>query len=144
MNDWPWFAPPLLGGILIGVASWGLWHLNGRVAGCSGILGGAISPGTDDRNWRVSFLCGLLAGGVLMQAFAPWTFPDTYPSSLPGLALSGLLVGFGTRLANGCTSGHGVCGISRLSVRSTSATVTFIFAGVMMVAFLRHAVGGFL
>ncbi len=132
----------LLGGGLIGLAAGCMLVLNGRVAGISGILGGALAPTRTEGPWRVSFLAGLIGGGLLLLALFPQAFPESITSSNGTLIAAGLLVGFGTRLGNGCTSGHGVCGISRLSVRSMVATVTFIAAGAGSVFVVRHLVGG--
>ena len=129
-------AMPLLGGALVGAASALLWLVNHRVAGISGIVGGAFTAEHEDRRWRLVFVVGLLAGGVVMGAFRPAAFaaPAT-PLWLTGAA--GVLVGVGTTLANGCTSGHGICGNSRLSVRSMVATCTFIAAGMLVVWVFR-------
>jgi uncharacterized protein len=126
-----------IGGVLIGIASLVLLVLNGRIAGISGILGGLGSSGAGDRAWRVAFLAGMLGGGLVALAWMPTAF-GTAPASLPVLVLAGLLVGFGTRMGSGCTSGHGVCGLSRLSPRSMVATLTFITAGAMTVFAVRH------
>jgi hypothetical protein len=122
----------IVGGVIIGVAVSIMLLFNGRVTGISGILGGLIVAPRGDRSWRWSFILGLLAGGAVLL----WFSPASPASSIPATAqvvIAGLLVGFGTLLGNGCTSGHGVCGISRLSIRSIVATVTFIFAGVVTV-----------
>src|SRR5262249_23787581 len=109
----------LLGGALIGLAASALMLLTGRIAGISGIFGGLISSGANDRNWRLSFIAGLIAAPLIAAlAFnAPLPNP-TMPASLLLIAIAGLLVGFGSRMGGGCTSGHGVCGIARLSARS--------------------------
>lgn len=122
----------LIGGALIGVAASLLLLGSGRIAGISGILGGLLTPTPGDRLWRALFLLGLLAAGVFGALFAPQLIGSS-PRSVPVLVAAGLLVGIGTRLGNGCTSGHGVCGISRLSPRSIFATVTFIAAGMIVV-----------
>ena len=130
----------LLGGILIGLAVTLMLLFNGRVTGISGIIFGAVDPTkVGDRNWRVVFLMGLFAGGLLLQFGAPSMLWDRL--ALPGLQVfsGGLLVGFGTLLGNGCTSGHGVCGISRLSLRSITATATFMLFGFLAVYVLRHS-----
>ncbi|MDH5671595.1 MAG: YeeE/YedE family protein [Myxococcales bacterium] len=132
----------LLGGVLIGLASAAVLRFQGRVAGVSGILGGLLGFARGDLAWRGGFLAGLVAAGVL----AAWAWPASV--DLGGgvgtwaVVLGGLLVGFGTRLANGCTSGHGVCGISRLSPRSLAATGVFMAAGVASVFVVRHLIGG--
>ena len=136
MTDFtPWHST--LGGVLIGLAASLLLLGAGRVAGISGIFAGVFLPsGAGDRGWRIVFLVGLLGGALLGQWLAPGSIAPA-PRSLPWLALSGLLVGSGTRLAGGCTSGHGVCGLSRGSVRSLVATLTFIATGMLTVTLLR-------
>jgi uncharacterized membrane protein YedE/YeeE len=132
--------PALIGGILIGLAATLLLIGSGRVAGVSGILGGLLVPTDGDRRWRALFFLGLLSAG----AVAAWVAPERVgesPSSLPMLALAGVLVGVGTRIGNGCTSGHGVCGLSRLSSRSLASTLTFIAVG-MITAYLVGSLGG--
>jgi len=133
-NLTPWSA--LAGGVLIGIAASLLLVANGRVAGISGMLGGLLLPRRGDILWRALFLVGLVVAGWVAFAIAPLSFGAS-PAGFAGLALAGLLVGAGTRICNGCTSGHGVCGLSRLSVRSLIATVTFIAAGVITVAVVR-------
>jgi uncharacterized membrane protein YedE/YeeE len=125
----------ILGGVVIGLGAATLHVLIGRVAGISGIAGRVLAADPDERNWRSVFLIGLVFGGALMLVIAPAQFSTatSSPSTLR-LILAGLLVGFGTRLSCGCTSGHGVCGISRFSPRSLIATLTFIGAGVVTVA----------
>lgn len=132
--------PPLLGGVLIGIASALLMLLNGRVAGISGIFAGALTEPRGEREWRVAFALGLVAGGFVLLVALPSAFTAT-PASLPLVVVAGLLVGFGTRLGSGCTSGHGVCGLSRFSPRSLVATLTFIGAGMASVAVVRAIVG---
>jgi uncharacterized membrane protein YedE/YeeE len=132
------FAAPLLGGILIGLAVATLLLLDGRIAGVSGILGGLVAPERGESTWRALFLAGLVGGGLVARIVAPRALGG-WTASLPLLALSGLLVGFGTRMAGGCTSGHGVCGVSRLSARSMLATATFIAVGAAVVFSVRHA-----
>ncbi len=132
--------PALLGGLLIGAAASLLWLGSGKVAGISGILGGALG-GAEGRGWRLLFLGGLLAGGVAVALGRPDALSS--PSQpLPLLAAGGLLVGFGARLGGGCTSGHGVCGISRLSRRSLVATLTFFASAALVVWLLRLGRGG--
>lgn len=131
--------PALLGGILIGLSASLLLLSHGKIAGISGILGGLLSPGTEDRGYRLWFLAGLLAAGALLAVFYPAAFPSSGPSApLWLVAVAGLLVGYGTRLGSGCTSGHGVCGISRLSPRSLTATATFMGTGALAVFVARH------
>jgi uncharacterized membrane protein YedE/YeeE len=128
----------LAGGALIGIASAMLLLFNGRIAGISGIMNGAFFAPKNDRAWRLLFLAGLVAGGGLLQWLVPgFNVPrQGYPLEL--LAIGGFLVGVGTRIANGCVSGHGVCGIARLSIRSIAATLTFIIAGMLTVYAIRH------
>lgn len=141
------FAPVtgLIGGIMIGLAAWALLILNGRIAGISGVLGGLLPPsGASDASWRVLFLAGLV-GGVAIYNFAidpAATISFVGGSSWPVLAAGGVLVGLGTRLGGGCTSGHGICGIGRLSTRSISATMIFMVMAGITVFVVRHVVGG--
>lgn len=133
--------PSLAGGALIGLAASILLALNGRIAGISGILGGLLHGEKADRGWRAAFIGGLLGGGVVVATL----FPAALRSSLSALPLgvtvvAGLLVGFGTQLGGGCTSGHGVCGISRLSRRSLVATTTFMIAGALATFVVQHVV----
>lgn len=131
-----------VGGMLIGLASLMLLMLTGRIAGISGILGGLLSPAESNRGWRVAFLAGLVIGPLLVGA-AQGALPRiTMQTSLAGLVIAGLLVGFGTRLGSGCTSGHGVCGLARLSGRSLVATVIFIGVAAVTVFVMRHVIGG--
>lgn len=139
--DWNHFTPltALSGGVLIGLASTVLVLFDGRVAGISGIIGGLFRPRTGDTAWRSAFLVGLLAAPWLFQVVAP--LPSIHIDTGSGtLILAGLLVGIGTRYGAGCTSGHGVCGLSRLSPRSLIATVSFILAGFATVFAVRHLV----
>lgn len=133
---------PLLGGVLIGVAAAAMWILNGRVAGISGIVGQAIGVPRRDGMWRLSFIAGLIAGGALLSLVRPASFPAEVAASTPVLIAAGLLVGVGTQLGSGCTSGHGVCGTARLSKRSIAATLTFIAAGAITAVAARLAGGG--
>ena len=132
----------LAGGALIGLAVAALLLLNGRIAGISGILAGLVHPAPGEWTWRVFFVAGLLGGGFLARALSPASVTGATTASLPVLALAGLLVGVGTRISGGCTSGHGVCGVSRLSVRSIVATCTFMAVGAAVVFLVRHAGGG--
>lgn len=128
----------LLGGVLIGLSAATLHFLLGRVAGVSGIAGRVLSPDPRERDWRSLFLLGLLAGGGLMLLVNPAFFATaSVAPSIPMLLVAGLAVGFGTRLSCGCTSGHGVCGVSRFSTRSILATLTFISAGALTVALVH-------
>ena len=132
----------LLGGALIGLAAGALLLFNGRIAGVSGILGGALQPRAGELAWRVAFLAGLVAGGGVLYAFRPEALPSGHTASLPLLVGAGLLVGIGTQLGGGCTSGHGVCGIGRLAPRSLVATMTFMAVGALAVALHRWVGGG--
>ena len=138
--DWAQFSPlsAFSGGFLIGLAAAAFILLHGRIMGVSSILGGLIGSAKGDRGWRLSFLAGLIAAPLLakLMGFMPSVRID---QSLLGLVFSGLLVGFGTSLGNGCTSGHGVCGIARLSSRSIIATLTFMAFG-MLTVWLMHRV----
>jgi hypothetical protein len=132
----------LIGGLMIGAAASLLWLCLGRIAGISGILGRALQGDAGaERLWRVLFLAGLPAGAAL-AALLGWATAPSAPPSQPGLAIvGGLLVGFGARLGSGCTSGHGICGLARLSPRSLVATVIFVAAGMASVFVLRHLMG---
>jgi uncharacterized membrane protein YedE/YeeE len=127
----------LVGGVLIGLAAALFVVFNGRIAGISGILGGLIKPRRGDIGWRVAFIAGLVvAPGVYALA---WMRPDIQVDADPFiLIIAGLIVGFGTRMGSGCTSGHGVCGIARLSPRSLIATLTFMALGFLTVFLVRH------
>jgi uncharacterized membrane protein YedE/YeeE len=134
----PWSA--LAGGVLIGVAAAMFVLLNGRIAGISGVLGGLLRPAAGDVAWRVAFVAGLVATPLLWLLFADRPQP-TIDAGWGVLVAAGLLVGIGTRYGSGCTSGHGVCGLSRLSPRSLVATLAFMGAGFVTVYLLRHALG---
>lgn len=130
----------LIGGILIGLAVSIMLLFNGRVTGISGIISGLLKPQKNDMGWRLSFLGGLILGGFVLQILNPEVFVQISSAFWFDYMIAGLLVGFGTLLGSGCTSGHGVCGISRFSVRSIIATLTFIFFGicsVLLFKFLR-------
>jgi uncharacterized protein len=130
----------LVGGLLIGLASALLWILNGRVAGITGIVGELFRRVPGEARWRLAFIGGLVGGGALVHAIHPASFD--LPRGGTGLLIAaGLLVGFGTRLANGCTSGHGLCGVSRLSPRSLAATCVFMIVGMATVFAMHHAGG---
>lgn len=137
--DWTHFTPGLAfaGGLLIGLASVMFLYLNGRIAGISGILGGLFAPARGDIAWRVAFLGGLVAAPLLYGLFQPLPLPQI-DASYPALVAAGLLVGLGTRYGSGCTSGHGICGLSRLSPRSMVATGAFMLAGFATVFIVRH------
>jgi len=131
----------LIGGLLIGLAALMLWLGIGRIAGISGILGRAIAPGAGDRAWRLAFIAGLVAAPLLF-GLARGALPATSVTASPAIIMvAGLLVGFGTRLGGGCTSGHGVCGLARLSPRSLAATALFMGCGVATVFVARHLLG---
>ncbi len=131
----------LAGGMLIGLAATLLLWLNGRVAGVSGILGGLLSGTRGDRGWRAAFLVGLVAASAPYLARAP-AAPDLRSDfSRLGLVVAGLLVGFGARMGNGCTSGHGVCGLGRLSRRSFAAVLTFLLTAITTTFVVRHLMG---
>lgn len=131
----------LLGGLLIGTAAAVFLLANGRIMGASGLLGGLVDgSGRGNRDERISFLAGLV-GVPLLLAIAVGAPPTHVTGNLPLLVVAGLLVGVGTRLANGCTSGHGVCGLSRLSPRGIVATAGFMGAGAVTVTILRHGFG---
>jgi len=132
----------LLGGMIIGVASLMVLFLQGRIAGISGITSALFSPKEDGFGWKIAFLLGLVGGGVLMSRLVPEWFGMAGTPKLGFVALAGLLVGVGTRFGGGCTSGHGVCGISRFSVRSVLATGTFMVAGAITVWLTRHVLTG--
>jgi uncharacterized membrane protein YedE/YeeE len=125
----------LLGGVLIGLSATLLLIANGRAAGISGILNGVFTVDIETRSWRATFLLGLLIAGLLGSLLGAGPYPAN--SSAGKLVLAGLLVGFGTRLGEGCTSGHGVCGLSRFSVRSLAATLTFMATGFLTVYLVR-------
>lgn len=130
----------LIGGALIGLAAVLLMALNGRIAGISGIVDGVLSPSKPDFSWKLAFAGGLVVSPLLYSIFAG--VPDiVYPHGAWWMAAGGLLVGFGTRLGNGCTSGHGVCGIARMSARSIAATATFMATAVATVFLLDRAWG---
>jgi len=132
----------LLGGILIGVSATAMLGLLGRVAGISGVLGGLLAGDTSGGPWRPAFVAGLLVGGFLFAAAEPAAFAMTLDRSLPALAAAGLLVGFGSRLGSGCTSGHGVCGMARGSKRSIMATLIFMTTGALTALFVTQILGG--
>ena len=125
---------PLLGGMLIGIASSFILFVLGRITGISGILAGSfINISKDAEAWKYSFIVGLILGGLSMKIIQPDLFDYELIGSYPVIILAGLLVGFGTRLGSGCTSGHGVCGLPRGSIRSIIATVTFMGVGILTV-----------
>ncbi len=130
----------LLGGVLIGLAATLLLWSLGRIAGISGIVNGLGSAARGDRAWRIAFLIGMMGAGAIVLQFVPAP-PRMQTGATPLLLVAGLLVGFGTRMGNGCTSGHGVCGLGRLSWRSLAAVVTFMGSGIATVYVMRHLIG---
>jgi uncharacterized membrane protein YedE/YeeE len=143
--DWNAFTPwsSLVGGALIGLSALLLLHANGRIAGISGILGGLLRPSQGDHRWRVAFVLGLVAA-PLLWALVTNLPPLIIDADWPLLIIAGLLVGVSTRYGSGCTSGHGVCGVSRLSPRSLVATAAFMASGFVTVFVARHTMGGIL
>lgn len=144
--DWAHFTPwsALLGGVLIGLATGLTLLLNGKIAGISGVLGRILRPQEDDSFWRLSFLVGLALGGALTVSLVPGAGAMVFPKTggLLGILVAGVLVGFGTRYGGGCTSGHGVCGISRASKGGAAATVTFMVVAGLVVFATRVLVSG--
>jgi uncharacterized membrane protein YedE/YeeE len=128
----------LAGGILIGLSATLLLWLNGRIAGVSGVLNGVLFQQRGDVSWRAAFLAGLVVAGGLYMAFVPGAALPRTDFSRTGLVVAGLLVGFGTRMGNGCTSGHGVCGLGRLSLRSLVAVLTFMATAIATSFVVRH------
>ena len=140
--DWNAFTPwsALTGGVLIGIAAAMFALLNGRIAGISGVVGGLLKPTAGDVAWRAAFVIGLVGAPLVYALVAALPKPQI-AAEYGALVLAGLLVGVGTRYGSGCTSGHGVCGLSRLSPRSLVATVTFMAAGFVTVYVTRHLLG---
>lgn len=132
----------LIGGLIIGAAAILFMLINGRIAGISGIVGGLLTPIKHDVLWRIAFVAGLIMAPFAYGFFAP--LPEVQiDADYPLLILAGLLVGIGTRYGSGCTSGHGICGISRLSPRSIVATISFMASAIMTVFIIRHVFGSF-
>lgn len=131
----------VLGGVIIGLAATMMLLFTGRVTGISGIVGGVLNSKTTDKGWRLLFLIGLISGGLVLKVLQPELFTVISSATPSDYVIAGFLVGFGTLLGNGCTSGHGVCGISRFSPRSIIATVTFIFSGIISVVVFRFLRG---
>ncbi len=143
MIDWSNFTPwtALAGGVLLGVASAAFVLFNGRVLGISGILGGLLIPKKGDASWRIFFLLGMLIAPATLKLLAPGLTPvPRIEAGTLAIIAAGLLVGLGTRYGSGCTSGHGVCGLSRLSPRSLVATLAFMASGFVTVYFIRHLI----
>lgn len=129
----------LIGGLLIGISASLLLWLNGKIAGISGIANGALwAKSTEERTWRILFVLGVIGGGFIYLMLFPNTIQARTGFPLWLVGIGGLLVGYGTALGSGCTSGHGVCGLSRLSIRSLAATLTFLVAGIVTVFVMRH------
>jgi uncharacterized membrane protein YedE/YeeE len=143
--DWTHFTPwaSLAGGILLGVASAMFLLVNGRILGISGIVGGLLHAVRGDRAWRITFVLGMLAAPLCAGLWMPpaWLQPPQIDATYGIVLVAGLLVGYGTRLGSGCTSGHGVCGLSRLSPRSAVATACFMASGFATVFVVRHLLG---
>jgi len=142
--DWTHFTPwlSLGGGILLGLASAAFILVNGRILGISGILGGLLVPRLGDIGWRIAFLLGIAASPFVSSLLLPADYIEVprIEAGFIAIAIAGLLVGFGTRYGSGCTSGHGVCGLSRLSLRSLVSTLTFMGLGFLVVYVMRHAI----
>lgn len=134
----PWES--LFGGMLLGVSATILLLINGKIAGISGILAGLLAKKPNDFSWRLIFVSGLIGGGALASTFFGADIPMSYSASTPLLIIAGLLVGVGTKLGNGCTSGHGICGMGRFSKRSIVATMVFMLAAAMTVFFRLHLI----
>jgi uncharacterized membrane protein YedE/YeeE len=130
----------LVGGLLLGLAAALLLLLNGRISGISGIVGGLLAPKSSDAGWRLVFLVGLLLGAFGYMLATGGVIPVRLQASMPVLMVAGLLVGFGTRLGSGCTSGHGLCGIARLSKRSIVASAVFFGVAMLTVFLTRHVI----
>ena len=130
-----------IGGALIGLSAVLLMLLTGRIAGISGIFGGLLNPDSRDRGWRIAFIAGLILAPLLAGWIGYGMPTPKLPPSWTVIIAAGLLVGFGSRLGGGCTSGHGICGVARLSVRSITATAIFMLAAIMTVAIIRHVPG---
>jgi uncharacterized membrane protein YedE/YeeE len=131
-----------IGGALIGLSSVLLMLLTGRIAGVSGIFGGLLNPGSNDKGWRIAFIAGLILAPLLAGLIGQAMPAPQLPASWTVIIAAGLLVGFGSRLGGGCTSGHGICGVARLSVRSIAATAIFMLTAIATVAITRHMFGG--
>ena len=131
-----------IGGGLIGLSAVLLMLLTGRIAGISGIFGGLLDFRSEDKDWRIAFIAGLPLAPLIAGWMGYGMPPPELPASWAVIIAAGLLVGFGARLGGGCTSGHGICGVARLSVRSIAATVIFMLAAIVTVAVTRHVLGG--
>jgi uncharacterized protein len=131
-----------IGGGLIGLSAVLLMLLTGRIAGISGIFGGLLDFRSEDKDWRIAFIAGLILAPLISGWIGYAMPPPQLPANWTVIIAAGLLVGFGARLGGGCTSGHGICGVARLSVRSIAATVIFMLAAIVTVAVTRHVFGG--
>src|SRR6516165_12198427 len=132
----------MIGGAMIGLSAVLLMLLIGRIAGISGIFGGCLGFGLNDKGWRIAFIAGLILAPLIAGSVGyPMPSPQM-PTSWTVILAAGLLVGFGTRLGGGCTSGHGICGVARLSARSITATAIFMFTAILVVALTRHVIAG--
>ena len=131
-----------IGGALIGLAALMLMLSTGRIAGVSGIFSGLLNPATSDRGWRAAFVAGLIAAPLTGSLFGYALAEPQMPASWALIVAAGLLVGFGSRLGGGCTSGHGICGVARISPRSLAATAIFVATAMAVVAIIRHGLGG--
>jgi uncharacterized membrane protein YedE/YeeE len=131
-----------IGGALIGLSVVLLMLSTGRIAGISGIFSGLLNVRSEDKGWRLAFLAGLILAPIVAGLIGYGMSPPKLPSSWAVIVVAGLLVGFGTRLGGGCTSGHGICGTARLSPRSIAATVVFMAMAIITVAVIRHVLGG--
>lgn len=129
----------LIGGVLIGISASILLVFDGRIAGISGMINGALKFSVTE-NWRWYFLGGMLVGGLIYEYFLPLPSTPKYELNLPVMIIGGLLVGFGTKMGNGCTSGHGVCGLGRLSIRSLVAVISFMISAIITVFITHHLV----
>lgn len=136
----PWLS--LFGGSLIGLAAVLLMAFHGRIAGMTGILSGLVPPFSNDWGWRAAFLAGAVGAPALIVAMTGYTIPFESPTSAPWLVVGGLIVGVGVYFGSGCTSGHGVCGMARVSPRSIVATLTFMVSTAITVFVIRHLIGG--
>lgn len=137
----PDFINALIGGILIGLAASGMMSANGRIMGVSGIINGLLTPRTKNILWRVLFLLGIILGSFFIPKIGFSIMETPFDRGITSAIFGGLLVGVGTKLGSGCTSGHGVCGISRFSFRSLAATIVFILMGIITVALFNHFLG---
>jgi uncharacterized membrane protein YedE/YeeE len=131
-----------IGGVLIGLSAVLLMLLTGRIAGISGIFSGLLNLRGEDKGWRIAFIAGLILAPMIAGSIGDGMAPPKLPANWVIIVAAGLLVGFGTRLGGGCTSGHGLCGIGRLSMRSITATIVFMVTAVITVAITHHVLGG--